>query len=457
MDRKRPIEAADSRLETAEEPVSVVVYRSHATRPFTPSGLTQLVRSAKANNKAASLTGFILYDDHRFLQWLEGPDAALQGVIRKIENDPRHDDMEFLTQHKAKTRLFADWGLMVSSTMRRDFPDLAKGVEPDSALIDSLHHHPYDAPLLLQIRGRQWRRDQRYVRPRNITRTRSLNKTTMRPHLKEVLRQKVVPHLLQRRVQNTTHDLGLIAGPFARLLIDGERNDIHKFIVRTTGPDHNQFSSVTRLFEAAEKKLGDLWRTEQCTEFDIVIAQTRMIAALRQLFGFDAPLNYTTQQTPAVLVATQPGEPHMLRAVLDAETLWRAGWAPERAFPASDEALERILSDHWVDVLDLSSSGVFRRDHWLPRMTETVAHARDASMNPALAVIVGGRIFTEDHVASADIGADGDATSANVIENRLLDLVNPLGKSGARQKTDAPQELDTLRQNARKQRKLQNS
>ena len=77
------------------------------------------------------------------------------------------------------------------------------------------------------------------------------------------------------------------------------------------------------------------------------------------------------------------------------------------------------MSEAWIDVLDLSLSAAFRRKDALPRLARTIAHARRASRNPALVVIVGGRAFVEAGAAGPDVGADlASRTSRNV--DRLM-------------------------------------
>jgi hypothetical protein len=115
---------------------------------------------------------------------------------------------------------------------------------------------------------------------------------------------------------------------------------------------------------------------------------------------------------PAVLIVPEPGEVHLLNSVLDSDALASAGWDPLTEFPASDEALQDLIAGSWFDALDLSLSPAFRREQWLPRVTRTIALARHASRNPALVVVVNGRIFKEDAEAGARVGADGTSGTA---------------------------------------------
>jgi hypothetical protein len=129
---------------------------------------------------------------------------------------------------------------------------------------------------------------------------------------------------------------------------------------------------------------------------------------------------------PSVLIVPEPGEVHMLNSVLDSDLLAACGWDPLTEFPATDEALQDMMADTWFDALDLSLSPSFRREGWLPRVTKTIALARHASRNPALVVVVGGRIFAEDRQAGVRVGADGSASTAMRTEKAIRDGLSRL-------------------------------
>ena len=67
-----------------------------------------LVASAR-HNKPAAITGVLLYDRGRFLQWLEGPRDAVESRYKAISEDPRHTDLEVVLRKTASTRRFGRW------------------------------------------------------------------------------------------------------------------------------------------------------------------------------------------------------------------------------------------------------------------------------------------------------------------------------------------------------------
>jgi hypothetical protein len=113
-----------------------------------------------------------------------------------------------------------------------------------------------------------------------------------------------------------------------------------------------------------------------------------------------------------VLVAPSPREPHLLGSVIASEMFWRAGWDVSCEFPDSDAALSQVVHERWFDVLDLSLSPAFTREHSLPAMAASIRAAREGSLNPALVVTVDGRMFHDRPQACAEVGADAGSASA---------------------------------------------
>jgi hypothetical protein len=160
---------------------------------------------------------------------------------------------------------------------------------------------------------------------------------------------------------------------------------------------------LTTVIEPAARRLGDLWGDDRCSEFDLTRGLGRLQAAVHLL---DVPRVPALSGRPGVvLIAPQPGEAHMLNAALHAELAWQADWDIRVAFPATDNELQELLAGSWFDLLDLSLSAAFRREHWVARMESTIAQARRASLNPALVVAISGRLFEDadtGHIAGAD-------------------------------------------------------
>ena len=93
--------------------ITRLVYRSQATRPLSAEALQGLVGAARKRNAAAGLTGLLVVDGDRFVQWLEGPAAGLEPVWHSIRRDARHQRIEWLPLSCDEARIFPDWGLQL--------------------------------------------------------------------------------------------------------------------------------------------------------------------------------------------------------------------------------------------------------------------------------------------------------------------------------------------------------
>jgi hypothetical protein len=94
-----------------------IVYVSQAVTPFSPEELGQLLAHSRRRNSGDGITGLLVYrynDDFErgnFLQVLEGPDAALDDVWRRISNDARHHTIVVVEEGHVDARMFPDWSM----------------------------------------------------------------------------------------------------------------------------------------------------------------------------------------------------------------------------------------------------------------------------------------------------------------------------------------------------------
>ncbi len=95
----------------AGEPLVSMLYRSRATESFCESELPALVAGAQEHNHQRHVTGALFYEDRSFMQWLEGPQTAVEDLFTTIGRDRRHSNIEIVSVGPASSRLYADWDL----------------------------------------------------------------------------------------------------------------------------------------------------------------------------------------------------------------------------------------------------------------------------------------------------------------------------------------------------------
>jgi Sensors of blue-light using FAD len=96
------------------QPLVSVVYTSLVTEPLDRSQLVALRQRAIDLNAIDGITGVLLYDGRRFVQFIEGSDLAIDDLLRRLAEDPRHYHMQVEERVAAERRLFPQWGMMLS-------------------------------------------------------------------------------------------------------------------------------------------------------------------------------------------------------------------------------------------------------------------------------------------------------------------------------------------------------
>lgn len=73
--------------------------------------LRAIVAVSRRNNRRRAITGALMATERHFVQYLEGVQPALNGLLDTLQRDPRHQNLRLLIDGEAAERRFADWSL----------------------------------------------------------------------------------------------------------------------------------------------------------------------------------------------------------------------------------------------------------------------------------------------------------------------------------------------------------
>lgn len=90
-------------------PLRAIAYASEAVASLSAERLRGLVSDAVAFNEAADITGVLLFDGHRFLQYLEGPQQGVDAAWRRILDSGSHHSVVELNRGRIGRRQFSHW------------------------------------------------------------------------------------------------------------------------------------------------------------------------------------------------------------------------------------------------------------------------------------------------------------------------------------------------------------
>ncbi|MEO1013979.1 MAG: BLUF domain-containing protein [Pseudomonadota bacterium] len=126
IEHERP--AAASWIKPKEDGLVSLLYTSRSTIEFTRRDLKTLVARARRSNLENGVTGSVLYEHGRFVQWLEGPAPEVQGLFDRIGEDSRHTDIEVVSYRPTFSRVFGDWGMQLLSGPVETAPLMGRGM-----------------------------------------------------------------------------------------------------------------------------------------------------------------------------------------------------------------------------------------------------------------------------------------------------------------------------------------
>lgn len=88
-----------------------VLYISKALKSFNTNDLSKLSTTSTINNQTKGITGYLYFDNNRFLQYMEGDETTINEMVDKISHDKRHELLSLIKKQNLTDRRFPDWGM----------------------------------------------------------------------------------------------------------------------------------------------------------------------------------------------------------------------------------------------------------------------------------------------------------------------------------------------------------
>jgi len=159
----------------------------------------------------------------------------------------------------------------------------------------------------------------------------------------------------------------------------------------------------------AARRLGERWVDDRATFFDVTIGVGRLHELVHELSPNFQGTNGAAHMDVRALVASVPGETHVLGIVMAADFLRRQGWHVDVELSADLADLQHTVDQRGYDVIGLSAATEFAVD----ALIEAVARLRAQSPNSLF--VVGGHI-TELVPNIAEISG-ADLVSTDVVKD----------------------------------------
>jgi len=179
---------------------------------------------------------------------------------------------------------------------------------------------------------------------------------------------------------------------------------------------------LSLLIEPGARALGDAWLDDRCSELDLTIGLS-MLQLAGHAVRYIPSAQSIRNSRYRVLLATAPGEKHMLGTTLLADQFLASGWQVDMAFPDSEEALTNQMNAQHPDAVDIGLSDAMPRQHAIEQLRSTIEHSRLIVSEHPTVVSVGGRLFAEAAATALSVGADHARQGLAGTSVRLAELV----------------------------------
>lgn len=88
-----------------------LIYLSLSRKEFSDSELVELAKISANKNAAVGITGFLCYQNGRFIQYIEGDEDEINLLMSKIRQDKRHKILTELKSFELVKKRFPTWGM----------------------------------------------------------------------------------------------------------------------------------------------------------------------------------------------------------------------------------------------------------------------------------------------------------------------------------------------------------
>ena len=205
---------------------------------------------------------------------------------------------------------------------------------------------------------------------------------------------------------------------FARMTLSSEAHTLTAYVEALIQGGLSLEDVYVDLLIPTARRLGDDWDEDFISFTDVTVGLSRLQQVVRTL-GHSIPTRDADGDAPAAYFVPAPNEQHAFGLVILEDYFRRAGWRTWLDTAATREEAARTVGHDWFDIFGLSATS----DTPTEAIASTIAQVRQASRNPKLFVMVGGRLFMDDPALAARVGADaasGAAGDALLIADKAI-------------------------------------
>ena len=212
---------------------------------------------------------------------------------------------------------------------------------------------------------------------------------------------------------------------FCDIVSSKQIDDIDAFVAAICARGVDTDSVMLNLLAPTARLLGRMWDRDETDFSTVTISLCRLQQSLRKIAGQHGPSGSYVKRPHRILLATSPGDQHNFGLLIVDEFFHRGGWDVCSMPAATRTEIERRVKREPFEIAGLS----LNQEALLPDVETLIADIRRVSLNPNIAVMVGGCVFSERPDLVAKVGADALALDGREALVQAEKLVAAIQKS----------------------------
>ena len=129
-------------LEADQEGVHFLVYTSQSDSSIDDEEIRNIQKLSQAMNRINRITGYLVYHQGVFIQYIEGPKKNVKRLYQNISRDLRHHEVTLLAEGTSNKRLFIGWAMGCQRLNRNDLVSLAGYHNDTNFLFEKYRNNP---------------------------------------------------------------------------------------------------------------------------------------------------------------------------------------------------------------------------------------------------------------------------------------------------------------------------
>ena len=234
--------------------------------------------------------------------------------------------------------------------------------------------------------------------------------------LEDIVEHQMIPRLMlahsRDRSATVVDKLDPIApdyaDEFATNLLTWEADRALREVESLVKRGHDVQSIFLDLLAPAARKLGAMWEEDECDFVEVTMGLWRLQEVMREIASRSPPVERSLGAPARALFSPMPGDQHGFGALMIDEVFARAGWESEALIDPQRRELLTVISQKSFDLVGLTITN----DSPSSALQSLIRAIRTVSANPAIRILIGGRMVNANPAVVEEVGADGTASDA---------------------------------------------